>query len=30
MLPACRTDGEGFTIPTFDLIPSDVEPTFKG
>jgi SRSO17 transposase len=25
MLPACRTDGEGFTIPTFDLIPSDVE-----
>jgi hypothetical protein len=25
MLPACRTDGEGFTIPTFDLVPSDVE-----
>lgn len=25
MLPACRTDGEGFAIPTFDLVPSDVE-----
>jgi SRSO17 transposase len=25
MLPACRTDGEGFTIPTFDVVPSDVE-----
>jgi SRSO17 transposase len=25
MLPACRTAGAGFTIPTFDLIPSDVE-----
>ena len=25
MLPACRTNGEGFTIPTFDLVPSDVE-----
>jgi SRSO17 transposase len=25
MLPACRIDGEGFTIPTFDLVPSDVE-----
>src|ERR671932_385243 len=25
MLPACRTEGEGFTIPTFDLVPSDVE-----
>jgi SRSO17 transposase len=25
MLPACRTAGEGFTIPTFDLAPSDVE-----
>ena len=25
MLPACRTDGEGFTIPTFDLVPRDVE-----
>src|SRR5262249_45261059 len=25
MLPACRTSGEGFTIPTFDLVPSDVE-----
>ena len=25
MLPACRTDHEGFTIPTFDLVPSDVE-----
>ena len=25
MLPACRTAGEGFAIPTFDLVPSDVE-----
>jgi SRSO17 transposase len=25
MLPACRTEGEGFTIPTFDVVPSDVE-----
>jgi SRSO17 transposase len=25
MLPVCRTNGEGFTIPTFDLVPSDVE-----
>jgi len=25
MLPACRTDSEGFTIPTFDLTPPDVE-----
>src|ERR671922_2886907 len=25
MLPACRTNGEGFTIPPFDLVPSDVE-----
>jgi hypothetical protein len=25
MLPACRTDGEGFSIPTFDVVPSDVE-----
>jgi SRSO17 transposase len=25
MLPACRTDGEGFAIPTFDVVPSDVE-----
>jgi len=25
MLPACRSDGEGFTIPTFDLVPRDVE-----
>jgi SRSO17 transposase len=25
MLPACRTEGERFTIPTFDLVPSDVE-----
>src|SRR5215475_10893244 len=24
MLPACRTGGEGFAIPTFDLVPSDV------
>jgi SRSO17 transposase len=25
MLPAYRTGGEGFAIPTFDLVPSDVE-----
>jgi SRSO17 transposase len=25
MLPACRTDGDEFTIPTFDLVPRDVE-----
>src|SRR5215510_11516331 len=25
MLPACRTGGEGFAIPTFDPVPSDVE-----
>src|SRR5262250_2083098 len=25
MLPACRTAGEGFAMPTFDLVPSDVE-----
>ena len=25
MLPACRTDGVGFAIPTFDLVPRDVE-----
>src|SRR5215468_9782434 len=25
MLPACRLDGEGFAIPTFELVPSDVE-----
>src|SRR5436853_5809934 len=25
MLPACRTAGEGCAIPTFDLVPSDVE-----
>jgi len=25
MLPACRTGGEGFAIPMFDLVPSDVE-----
>jgi SRSO17 transposase len=25
MLPACRTAGEGFAIPTFDVVPSDVE-----
>lgn len=24
MLPACRTSGEGFVMPTFDLVPSDV------
>ena len=25
MLPACRTAGEGFAIPIFDVVPSDVE-----
>ena len=25
MLPVCRTGGEGFAMPTFDLVPSDVE-----
>ena len=25
MLPACRTDSEGFAIPPFDIVPSDVE-----
>jgi hypothetical protein len=25
MLPACRTAGEGFAIPAFDVVPSDVE-----
>jgi hypothetical protein len=25
MLPACRTGGEGFAIPTFEVVPSDVE-----
>jgi hypothetical protein len=25
MLPACRTEGAGFSLPTFDLGPSDVE-----
>lgn len=25
MLPACRTEPEGFTIPPFELVPSDVE-----
>jgi SRSO17 transposase len=25
MLPACRTAGEGFAIPTFEVVPSDVE-----
>jgi SRSO17 transposase len=25
MLPVCRTEGEGFSIPTFDVVPSDVE-----
>ena len=24
MLPDCRTQGETFSIPTFDLVPSDV------
>jgi hypothetical protein len=25
MLPAYRTAGEGFAMPTFDVVPSDVE-----
>ena len=25
MLPACRTNGEGFTIPTFEVVRRDVE-----
>jgi len=25
MLPACRTEGAGFSLPPFDLVPSDVE-----
>jgi hypothetical protein len=25
MLPACRTDGEGFAMTTFDVVRSDVE-----
>ena len=25
MLPACRTAGEGFAMPTFEVVPSDVE-----
>ena len=25
MLPACRTEGESFSLPTLDLVPSDVE-----
>ena len=25
MLPACRTEGEAFAIPTFDVTPRDVE-----
>ena len=25
MLPACRTAGEGFAIPAFDVVPGDVE-----
>jgi SRSO17 transposase len=25
MLAACRSNGEGFAMPTFDLVPSDVE-----
>ena len=24
MLPACRTAGEGFALPTFEVVPSDV------
>jgi hypothetical protein len=25
MLPVCRTAGEGFALPTFEVVPSDVE-----
>src|ERR1700730_4780593 len=25
MLPSCRTEGEGFSMPMFDVVPSDVE-----
>jgi hypothetical protein len=25
MLPACRSKSEGFTLPTFDVVPRDVE-----
>ena len=25
MLPACRTEGDGFAIPTFEVLPSDVK-----
>jgi SRSO17 transposase len=25
MLPVCRTEGESFAIPTFDVVPNDVE-----
>ena len=25
MLPACRIAGEGFAIPSFDVVPRDVE-----
>jgi hypothetical protein len=25
MFPGCRTEGEGFAMPTFDVVPSDVE-----
>jgi len=25
MFPACRTEREGFAIPTFDVVPGDVE-----
>ena len=25
MLPACRTEGDGFAIPPFEMLPSDVE-----
>jgi hypothetical protein len=25
MLPACRTASEAYAIPTFDIVPSDVE-----
>src|SRR5256712_1475484 len=25
MLPVCRTEGEGFSMPTFDVVPSEVE-----
>jgi len=29
MLPACRTEGEGFSIPTFDFSPFAVQKVQK-